>query len=49
MQDLWDKKDEIGELSENEDKQLKELMMKGEDEILRNADVITTTCVAAFD
>ena len=44
-----DKKEDIGELSEKEEKYLKDLMMKGEDEILKNAEVICTTCVAAFD
>jgi regulator of nonsense transcripts 1 len=49
MQDLLDKKEEQGELTEKEDKQLKDLRRLAEDEILKNADVICTTCVAAFD
>lgn len=37
------------ELSEKEDKLFKDLKRKAEDEILRGADVICTTCVSAFD
>jgi regulator of nonsense transcripts 1 len=49
MVQLNEKKDEQGELNEKEDKQLKDLIKLAEDEILKNADVICTTCVAAFD
>ena len=49
MQELIKKKDEIGELSEKDDEGLKKLKNKAEDQILRDADVICTTCVAAFD
>lgn len=49
MQELIDKREEQGELSEKEDKQLKDLKRQAEDEILKNADVICTTCVSAFD
>jgi len=49
MQDLIAKKEEMGDLSEKEDKQLKDLKRQAEDEILKNAEVICTTCVAAFD
>jgi regulator of nonsense transcripts 1 len=49
MQDLLAKKEELGDLSEKEDKQLKDLKRQAEDEILKNAEVICTTCVAAFD
>ena len=42
-------KDSRGELTEKEEKQLKELKQKAEEEILKNADVVCTTCVAAFD
>jgi regulator of nonsense transcripts 1 len=36
-------------LSEKEEKQFIELKKQGEEEILRNADVICTTCISAFD
>jgi regulator of nonsense transcripts 1 len=49
MHDLLAKKEELGDLSEKEDKQLKDLKRQAEDEILKNAEVICTTCVAAFD
>jgi regulator of nonsense transcripts 1 len=49
MQQLIELKDENGELSEKEEKQLKELKEQAEDEIIKGADVICTTCVAAFD
>ena len=49
MQELMLRKEEQGELNENDEKKLKELQRQAEDEILRNADVICTTCVAAFD
>jgi len=49
MQELILKKEEQNELTEKEEKQLKELRRQAEDEILRNAEVICTTCVAAFD
>ena len=45
-----DKREEAGgELQEKEEKQLKDLRTRAEEEILRSADVVTTTCVAAFD
>lgn len=43
------KKEEHFELSEKEERQLKDLKRQAEDEILKNAEVICTTCVAAFD
>jgi regulator of nonsense transcripts 1 len=49
MQELITKKEEQGDLSEKEDKQLKDLKRLAEEEILKNAEVICTTCVAAFD
>jgi regulator of nonsense transcripts 1 len=49
MQQLNEKKEEQGELNEKDDKALKDLVKMAEDEILKNADVICTTCVAAFD
>jgi regulator of nonsense transcripts 1 len=49
MQDLMLKKEEQVELSEKEERQLKDLKRQAEDEILKNAEVICTTCVAAFD
>jgi regulator of nonsense transcripts 1 len=49
MQELMTKKEEQGDLNEKEDKQLKDLKRMAEDEILKNAEVICTTCVAAFD
>lgn len=49
MQDLIAKKEEQGEITEKEEKQLKDLRRQAEEEILSNADVICTTCVAAFD
>ena len=42
-------KEDQGELSEKDDNQLKELKRQAEEEILRNADVICTTCVTAQD
>jgi len=42
-----DLKEEQGELNEKDDNQLKELKRQAEDEILKNADVICTTCVTA--
>ena len=42
-------KEEDGELNEKDDKMFKDLKRQAEDEILRNADVICTTCVSAFD
>ena len=36
-------------MNEKEDKQLKDIIKQAEDELLKNADVICTTCVAAFD
>ena len=36
-------------MTEKEEKQLKDLVRQAEDEILKAADVICTTCVAAFD
>ena len=42
-------KEDGEELSEKEDKLFKDLKRKAEDEILRGADVICTTCVSAFD
>ena len=48
--ELMDKREEAGgELQEKEEKQLKDLRTRAEEEILRSADVVTTTCVAAFD
>jgi regulator of nonsense transcripts 1 len=49
MQELTNKKEEQGELTEKEDHTLKDLIRQAEDEIIRNAEVICTTCVAAFD
>jgi len=49
MQELMALKEEQGELNEKDDKQYKDLKRQAEDEILRNADVICTTCVSAFD
>lgn len=42
-------RDEEGELNEKDDKTFKDLKRQAEDEIIRNADVICTTCVSAFD
>ena len=42
-------RDEDGELNEKDDKIFKDLKRQAEDEIIRNADVICTTCVSAFD
>jgi regulator of nonsense transcripts 1 len=42
-------REEEGELNEKDDKMFKDLKRQAEDEILRNADVICTTCVSAFD
>ncbi len=50
MQDLLIKKEEQGgEISEKDEKQLKDLRRQAEEEILNAAEVICTTCVAAFD
>lgn len=49
MNDLIKLKEEQGELSEKDQAKLKELKMNAEDEILRGADVICTTCATAFD
>ena len=49
MQQLTALKEEQGELSEKDEKTLKELKQQAEDEIIKGADVICTTCVAAFD
>ena len=49
MQELMLRKEEQGELNEKDEKQFKDLQRQAEEEILRNADVICTTCVAAFD
>jgi regulator of nonsense transcripts 1 len=49
MQELIVQKEEDGELNEKDEKMLKDLKRQAEDEILRNADVICTTCVSAFD
>jgi regulator of nonsense transcripts 1 len=49
MQSLVTLKEEQGELSEKDEKTLKELKQQAEDEIIKGADVICTTCVAAFD
>lgn len=49
MQELMALREEQGELNEKDDKQYKDLKRQAEDEILRNADVICTTCVSAFD
>lgn len=43
------KKEVEGELDEKDEKTYKDLKRHAEDEILRNADVICTTCVSAFD
>ena len=49
MQELMTLKEEQGELSEKDENQLKELKRLAEEEILKNADVICTTCVTAQD
>ncbi len=49
MQQLMELKEEQGELNEKDEAALKELKRQAEDEILRNADVICTTCVTALD
>ena len=49
MQELISLKEEQGELNEKDEKTYKDLKRQAEDEILRNADVICTTCVSAFD
>jgi regulator of nonsense transcripts 1 len=49
MHELIEKKEVQGELTEKDEKSLKELRRQAEDEILKNADVICTTCVAACD
>ena len=36
-------------MNERDDKMYKDLKKKAEDEILKGADVICTTCVSAFD
>jgi len=46
---LHAKREEEQELCEKEDKEYKDLKRMAEDEILKNADVICTTCVSAFD
>jgi len=48
MQELMALRDEQ-ELDEHQDKVYKDLKRQAEDEILRNADVICTTCVSALD
>lgn len=47
MQELMELKEEQGELNEKDENQLKELKRQAEEEILKNADVICTTCVTA--
>ena len=47
--DAEEKEKLMNELNEKEDKQLKDIIKQAEDELLKNADVICTTCVAAFD
>lgn len=49
MQQLMELMEEQGELNEKDEAALKELKRQAEDEILRNADVICTTCVTALD
>lgn len=49
MQQLMELKEEQGELNEKDEAALKEFKRQAEDEILRNADVICTTCVTALD
>ena len=49
MQELIEKREADGELNEKDDKAFKDLKRQAEDEILRNAEVICTTCVSAFD
>lgn len=49
MQQLMELKEEQGELNEKDEASLKELKRQAEDEILKNADVICTTCVTALD
>ena len=49
LQDLLTKKEEQIELSEKEEKIMKDLKLQAEEEILKSAEVICTTCVAAFD
>lgn len=43
------KKEQDGELNEKDDKIYRDLKRKAEEEILKEADVICTTCVSAFD
>jgi len=49
MQDMIARKEEFGFLPEREEEQLKNMKRQAENEILRSAEVICTTCVAAFD
>lgn len=49
MHELLELREEQGELSEKDDAILKDLKRQAEDEILKNADVICTTCVTALD
>lgn len=49
MQDIISKKEETGEITEQEERKLKDLKRQAEEQILKEADVICTTCVAAFD
>ena len=50
MSDLMLKREELGlEMPENDENELKQLIEKAEMDILQEAEVITTTCVAAFD
>jgi regulator of nonsense transcripts 1 len=49
MQELMALKEELGELTEKDDKSYKDLKRQAEEEILKNAEVICTTCVSAFD
>jgi regulator of nonsense transcripts 1 len=49
MQELMIQKEEEGFLSEKDENQLKNLKSQAEREILKKAEVICTTCVAAFD
>lgn len=46
---MLDLKEEQGELCEKEDQQLKDLRRQAEEEILKSAEVICTTCVTALD
>lgn len=49
MQELLTKREEQFELTEKEEKQMKDLIRQAEEDILKSAEVICTTCVAAFD